>query len=201
MHIVLVSGSHRDKSQSSKVAAFAANALKKLDDTLTTDIIDLAGNPLPLWDGYPKPETEAGKRWAPFSERLKKADALVIVSPEWHGTVPAGLKNFMLHWSAPEVGHKPALIITVSSSGNGTYPVNELRTSGYKNSRILYLPEHVIVRDVNNVLNDTAETTEADGYIRRRLDFALRILTSYADALGPVRASGVTASKDFANGM
>jgi hypothetical protein len=39
------------------------------------------------------------------------------------------------------------LIIAVSGgAGGGAYPVAELRMSSYKNSRICYLPEHLIVR-------------------------------------------------------
>lgn len=30
------------------------------------------------------------------AKELKNSDALVVVSPEWSGTVPPGLKNFFL---------------------------------------------------------------------------------------------------------
>ena len=113
-HIVLISGSHRQNSQSSKIAAYAASNIKRLNAAITTDIIDLAGNPLPLWDGEAgKADSATGKVWQPLAARLQKADGLVVISPEWSGMVPAGLKNLFLHASAKEVGHKPAMIITV----------------------------------------------------------------------------------------
>lgn len=202
MHIVIISGSSRPQSQSLKVSNHVAGAIKALDSSYSTDIIDLTGNPLPLWEENPeKRYTPVQTVWAGYSDRLKKADALVVVSPEWHGMVPAGLKNFFLHWSAAEVGHKPALIVAVSASRGGAYPVNEIRTSGYKNSRVLYLPEHILCQDVTNILNGPTESSDADGYIRKRITYALRMLASYADALAPVRASGVTSTKDYANGM
>jgi NAD(P)H-dependent FMN reductase len=202
MHIVIISGSHRLKSQSSKVARYVAAQLATIDASVTTAIIDLAGNPLPLWDGlHGKPESASGKAWVPMAETLKKAEALVVVSPEWNGMVPAGLKNLFLFASAAELGHKPALIVTVSASRGGAYPVAELRESSYKNSRILYIPEHVIVQNAVNVLNEGEATSTDDAYIRRRMDYALRMLLPYGEALKIVRATGLTNSSEFTNGM
>ncbi len=49
------------------------------------------------------------------------------------------------------------LIVAVSSGAGGAYPVAELRMSSYKNSRICYIPEQIIIRDVENVLNEAGE--------------------------------------------
>ena len=75
--------------------------------------------------------------------------------------------------------------------------------SSYKNSRICYLPEHLIVRNVESVLNrDEAENNpDADAYFRDRIDWVLRQLQQYALALGQVRASGVTDMSVYRNGM
>ncbi len=43
------------------------------------------------------------KIWEPYAKRLQAADGFVVVSPEWHGMVPAGLKNFFLYCSPKEV--------------------------------------------------------------------------------------------------
>jgi hypothetical protein len=99
------------------------------------------------------------------------------------------------------VGHKPALIVTVSASRGGSYPVNELRTSGYKNNRLLHIPEHVLVHDVGDVLEGDTPAGERDAWLRRRIDFSLRILLEYAKALATVRASGLTEHADFPYGM
>ena len=91
--------------------------------------------------------------WDPVSAELKAADALVVVSPEWGGMATPGVKNFLLNCTADEIGHKPALIVTVSASRGGSYPVAELRMSGYKNNRVAWLPEHVIVQHAGSNLN------------------------------------------------
>lgn len=200
-HIVLIAGSHRQNSQSSKVAKYAATNITRINPSVTTDIVDLAGNPLPLWDGESgKPESNTGRAWQPIAARLQKADGFVVVSPEWSGMVPAGLKNLFLHASAKEMGHKPAMIISVSAGHGGTHPINELRISSYKNTRIVYTPDHVIVQNCGGVLNGDIENDRNDGYLRKRIDFSLRGLLAYTEAFKSIRAAGLE-NAEFPFGM
>lgn len=201
-HITIISGSHRGESQSARVARHVAAELVRLDPAVTTDILELAGNPLPLWDeSHWQAESPLARAWKPWRDRLRKADGFVIVSPEWAGMVPPGLKNLLLFAGPREVGHKPALVVAVSAGRGGSYPVNELRTSGFKNNRLLVIPEHVLVQDVGDMLVGETPAGDRDAWLRRRIEFAGRILLAYADALGPIRASGITAHADFPHGM
>ena len=203
MKISIICGSHRENSQSSKVAKIVQ---KYLDDNICDEtwMLDLAGNPLPLWD---EGVWDGEQKWQdllnPVKQQLASSDAFVIIAPEYHGQVPAGLKNFFLLFSKNELGHKPAQIITVSSADGGSYPVAELRMSSYKNNRICYIPDHIIVRNVEKILNDKAEDNDvsADAYFRERIGWSLNILKEYAIALKQVRDSGVTATEMFNNGM
>jgi multimeric flavodoxin WrbA len=151
-----------------------------------------------IWEGA----QEWKDRLEPLSKELHSSDGFIIIAPEYHGQVPAGLKNFFLMWKH-ELAHKPALIVGVSSADGGSYPVAELRMSSYKNNRICYLPEHLIIRQVESVLNDKmADNNEsADRYFRQRIDWSLAILKEYAIALKQVRDSGVTMTDNFGNGM
>ena len=146
MHISLISGSHRQASQTEKVARVIAQSLLDHQQATSTEVLSLAGNPFPLWD---EGIWEGDAKWQallhPWSEKLAASDGFVILSPEWHGQVPAGLKNFFLLWGGlPALAHKPALIVTVSSADGGAYPVAELRMSSYKNNRICYIPEQIM---------------------------------------------------------
>ena len=202
MHIAIIVGSHRKDSESSRVGAYIARDLARIDPSIAVDTIDLAGNPLPLWDeSVWQGDSRLAALWKPCRDRMRKADGFVIISPEWAGMVPPGLKNLLLFAGAKEVGHKPALIVAVSASRGGSYPVNELRTSGYKNNRLLHIPEHVLVQDVADVLQDDTPASDRDAWLRKRIDFALRILLEYAKALAPIRASGLTEHADFPYGM
>jgi len=201
-HIAIISGSHRAESQSARVARHVAAALARLDPAVTTDILDLAGNPLPLWDeSLWQAGSPLAQAWKPWRDRLRKADGLVIVSPEWAGMVPPGLKNLLLFAGPREVGHKPALVVAVSAGRGGSYPVSELRMSGSKNNRLLVIPEHVLVQDVKDMLVGESPTGDRDAWLRRRIEFAGRILLAYAAALAPLRASGIAEHADFAHGM
>ncbi|HBK73175.1 MAG TPA: NADPH-dependent oxidoreductase, partial [Planctomycetaceae bacterium] len=46
---MIVSGSHRQESQSARVAEYVADDLTRIDSTLVLDSFSLSGNPLPLW--------------------------------------------------------------------------------------------------------------------------------------------------------
>lgn len=204
MKISIISGSHRQASQSEKVARFIQSVLESQKLCDATWLFKLAGNPLPLWDESiweGNPDWQA--RLGPLSDQLASSDGFVVVAPEWHGQVPAGLKNFFLMWSKGELAHKPALIVTVSSADGGAYPVAELRMSSYKNNRICYLPEHVILRNVESILNDDAKDNDerADGYFRERIDWALGILRGYSVALKDMRANTEIFHDKFGNGM
>ncbi len=204
MKIMLISGSHRHNSQSEKVARYVAQSLLDNGQATATEVFSLAGNPLPLWDeGIWNGDANWQALLNPLSEKLAASDGFVIVSPEWHGQVPAGLKNFFLLWGAGELAHKPALIVSVSSSDGGAYPVAELRMSSYKNNHICYIPEQLIVRNVESVLNDdeSKNNPQADRYFRDRIVYAGGILSAYATALRGVRDSGVTHTDVFRFGM
>ena len=203
MKISIISGSHRQNSQSIKVARHIEKTLleSKLSDE--TYLFSLAGNPIPLWDESIWEGDEAWKGILdPISDELESSDGFVIIAPEYHGQVPAALKNFFLMWKQ-QLAHKPALIVGVSSVDGGSYPVAELRMSSYKNNRICYLPEHLILRNVELILNDDQEknNAEADSYFRERIQWCLGILNEYSKALKEVRDSGVTDTDKFTNGM
>jgi hypothetical protein len=117
---------------------------------------------------------------------------------------PAGLKNFFLMWTAGgELAHKPALIVTVSTADGGSFPVAELRMSSYKNSRICYLPEHLIIRYADTVFNEDPAQNKpsAQEYFENRLAYCLTMLREYALAFQQIRASGKTSLATYTSGM
>ncbi len=204
MKISIISGSHRKDSQSEKVAHHIESVLRQEHPQVEPFVYLLAGNPLPLWDQSVWDDDEDWqRRLAPLKQQFSDSDAFVIITPEWHGQVPAGLKNFFLLFNRFELGHKPALIVAVSSATGGAYPVAELRMSSYKNNRLCYIPEQVIIRDVERVLNADPQQNDAkaDDYYRARISWALKILHGYAEALKSMRESTPIHDDRFGNGM
>ncbi|MDE0950061.1 MAG: NAD(P)H-dependent oxidoreductase [Halioglobus sp.] len=205
MKIGIICGSHRSDSQSGKIARHIERELIDKGLCNETWLYDLGGNPLPLWDeSIWEGDAEWQKILTPLSDELKSCDGFVVVSPEWHGMAPAGLKNFFLMWTAGgEVAHKPALIVTVSVADGGSFPIAELRMSSYKNSRICYLPEHLIIRYVDTVFNDdpAENKPEAQEYFESRLAYCLEMLKEYALAFRQIRASGKASLEVYTSGM
>ncbi|MGB2199258.1 MAG: NADPH-dependent FMN reductase [Luminiphilus sp.] len=202
MQIAIIVGSHRKDSQSAKVARFLASQLTSLGDH-SCWICDLGKDPLPLWDediGSDAPQWSGLKA---LTKKIDAADAFIMIAPEWHGMVPAALKNFFLVCGGASFAHKPALPVGVSVGPGGTYPINELRTSSYKNNRLCYLPEHLIVRNCMVVMNkEESENDEGEhSYISERSLYCMKQLIAYADALAQVRASGAADLTPYPNGM
>ncbi len=199
-NIFIVSGSHRENSQSGRMARYMAARIEELG--AQPDILDLAQTPLPFWreDFWDSPRSGWGE-WDQIAQRLQQADALVVISPEWHGMVPSALKNFFLLASARELADKPGLIVAVSSGMGGSYPVSELRISSTKNNRLCYLPDHLIIRDVENVFLDPRNMSETDDYLHQRIRHDLGLLLAYSKALGAVRAANLRDWTSFPNGM
>jgi NAD(P)H-dependent FMN reductase len=204
MNITIVSGSHRKVSQSIKIAKAIKSALKSFKECDEANIFDLANNPLPLWnEDLRKVGNPSNSLLESVSKKLAYSDAFIIISPEWHGMVPAGLKNFFLMWGKGELAHKPALIVTVSSGDGGSYPVAELRMSSYKNNRICFLPEHLIIRNVESVFNDNEidNNSSSQEYFENRLDYCLKQLLTYGKAFKQIRKSDAVSIKKYGSGM
>jgi len=201
MKISIIAGSHRHDSESARVARYVEEVLRT-NGADQIYLLSLSDNPLPLWDeGAWGDDPKWDTLWSPIAAELKNSHGFVIVSPEWSGMVPAGLKNFFLLCGGDLLAHKPGLIVTVSASLGGSYPVVELRSSSYKNTRICYIPDHVIIRNVSRMLKGDRPADEHDASLRQRIEYSLRLLMQYAEALQSVRSSGVIDLKSFPYGM
>lgn len=206
MHVAIISGSHRPGGETHHIGAWFATELQQAGHSSYT--LNLAEANLPLWDegmwgmGETAPMWQA--KWGPISAELQRADAFIILAPEYGGMVPATLKNFFLLVGGKECGHKPALICAITSSGtNGAYPISELRASSYKNCKIAYLPEHLIFRHAGEILKSDVkpEFQSNDAYMQERARWCLQLLAGYATGLNAVRASGIGHHEKFPFGM
>lgn len=202
MNITIISWSHRTAG-SYKTADFVETRLQ--EKGMKTTRINLSEVVLPLrredrWDAESQVSQDILN---PIRKTLAQSDGFVIISPEWSGMVAPGLKNFFLIASKQhEFAHKAALLVWVSAGRWWAYPIAELRMSSYKNTKICYLPDHVIVRDVENVLttHDMWED-QTDNRIKSRIDRSLDMLLEYTQALTQIRKSTKIDLLKHPNGM
>ena len=194
MHITLISSSMETDSQTLKVSQYLEKTLKLKD--CTTDLYNLYDLKLPFFD-----PNEKNQIWEEIKPILAKSDGFIFATPEWNGSASPMLMNFLQYCSFDELAHKPALLVSVSAGRGGANPILQMRQYGYKNNRLLYIPEHLIVRNVETVMNKTAPENEADTFIRNRADYALDILLAYAKSQKTLRQNTDFRFKEFGNGM
>jgi NAD(P)H-dependent FMN reductase len=186
MKITLISGSGRTDSQSIKVTNWLAAELDKLG--AQTSVIDLSTE-----DYMPMLHTDVwgdvmGEPAQKLQSKLQDADGYVIVTPEWAGMPAPALKNMFLY-VGKVMADKPALLVGVSSTMGGQYPTAELRTTSHKNTRVVYIPEQLIVRHAEEVMNspEPAENNKEDAFIQTRARYDLGVLLAYAEAMQPLQ--------------
>ena len=194
---LIINFSLRQNSGSLKISNYIKS---KLTQSSVLSYIDMN---LPMWDeGVWKNEEKWIKLLAPIKKEISLSDAFVFVVPEYSGSASPAFFNFMLFLgSFEEASHKPALIVTNSSSRGGTYPQSQIRGYTSKNSRIVYIPEHIIVRNNADVLNTELNTVNSDDqFIRDRIDYSLMVLAEYSKRLKGL-SSMIQPDPRFKNGM
>jgi azobenzene reductase len=156
MRIALLTGSVRPERQSHKVAYYLKKELEQRK--IQTDLIDVRHNPLPVFgyesgsNGQPDYESTARE----ISERLGRADAIIFVTPEYHGSFSGVLKNTLDYfWS--EFSKKPIGVAAASAGKMGG-----INASSQLQHVILSLgaypaPLKLLVPEIDNALNDLYE--------------------------------------------
>ena len=199
MKISIVTASHRKNSQSKKVSDLLYNNLLNIKSDLDIYSLDLADKSLPLWSLDKKNGKGVwGYTWGSISENLKKSDGFILVVPEYGGMATPSAKNFFLLCGNGELAHKPGLIVSVSSGTGGAYPIAELRMSSYKNTHIMWIPENIIIRNVEE-FNPGDHGDNIPKWLDNRIDYVLKLLIAYTSNMKPLRE--IINRKDFGNGM
>ncbi len=119
--IVVIVGSLRKESFNRKMA----HALKELaPESLSLEIVEIGALQIYNQDMDAQPTAE----WTVFRDRVRKADGVLFVTPEYNRSVPAALKNAIDVGSRPYGksvwDKKPAAIVSVSPSAIGAFGAN-----------------------------------------------------------------------------
>ena len=199
MKISIISASHRINSQSKRISSLLLDNISKIYDNLDTFVLDLADAALPLWTPKKKDGKGVwGETWNSISSNLNNSDGFILVVPEYGGMATPAAKNIFLLCGNGELAHKPGLIVSVSSGNGGAYPISELRSSSYKNTHIMWIPENIIIRNVEE-FNPGAHGKNIPEWLDNRIHYVLKLLLTYASNMKPIRE--IVNRKDFGNGM
>ncbi len=115
-YIPIILGSTRRGRQSGKVARFVLRRIQSAG--VESEILDLAAYKFPIMEERLRFRDDPPPRLREFADKMARADAIVIVTPEYNNGYPGVLKN-ALDYLLPEYRRKPFGIVTVSGGGFG----------------------------------------------------------------------------------
>lgn len=118
MHnIKIISSSIRTGRNSHRVALFFRQYLEQ-NYLAEAEILDLKEYDFPLFSERLKYLNSPPANAVDFAEKVRNADGVIIVTPEYNSSYPAALKN-VIDLLTDEWYHKPVAISTVSSGNFG----------------------------------------------------------------------------------
>ncbi len=129
--IAIISPSVRNGRKSHRVALYFRNILKEMDIN-EYEIIDLLEYSFPLFNERLKYIESPAIEMIGFSDKIKSADGVIIITPEYNGGYPASLKN-AIDLLTDEWRRKPVVFVTVSD-GNfaGTQVITSIQFTLWK---------------------------------------------------------------------
>ncbi len=115
--IVILSSSVRMGRKSNRVASFFLNYIKE-NNIATVDLVDLDVYNFPIFEERLKFLKEPPAGLLEYAAKIKEADGVLVVSPEYNGGYPASIKN-AIDVLIEEWKRKPVAISTVSAGPFG----------------------------------------------------------------------------------
>jgi NAD(P)H-dependent FMN reductase len=116
-YVPIILGSIRINRESIKVAKFVLRYLNEIS-SIDAELLDLRELNLPMMEERLRFRNDAGPNLLEFSNKIGRAESILIVTPEYSGGYPGVLKN-ALDYLRPECKWKPFGIITVSAAMTG----------------------------------------------------------------------------------
>lgn len=129
--IAIISPSVRQGRKSHRVALWFKSYLEG-NNLATTEILDLAEYRFPLFDERLKKQENPLPEAQEFAGKIRSADGVIIIAPEYNGGYPASLKN-VIDLLTDEWRGKPIAISSVSDGPfGGTQVITSLQFSLWK---------------------------------------------------------------------
>ncbi|TRX43145.1 NADPH-dependent FMN reductase [Flavobacterium restrictum] len=117
MHISILSSSIRTGRKSHNIALYFQHFLNE-NRLATVEILDLASYNFPLFESPLKYQPNPSRIALEFKSKIVASDGIIIVTPEYNGSIPASLKN-AIDLLYEEWQGKPIAFSTASSGDFG----------------------------------------------------------------------------------
>src|SRR5438445_12163875 len=170
--LTMIVGTNRPNSNTRKVARHVEEIYRELKAPL--NVLDLAELPPEIFN--PSSYAEKPASFARFAEGVLASTGLIVVTPEYNGSVPGVLKYFIDMLKFPEsFEQRPVCFVGLSGGMWGALrPVEQLQMIfGYRNA-FLYL-ERVFMPNIGDLLDPQGAFTDPD-ILKRLQQQAARFL-------------------------
>ncbi|MGE0632228.1 MAG: NADPH-dependent FMN reductase [Pseudobdellovibrionaceae bacterium] len=141
----IISGTNRPGSRTKQISLIIQSIYQSLGEKV--EMIDLAEMPL---------HHMTGKEYAnslhqdlnQFVQQVNNSEGLIVVVPEYNGSMPGVLKYFIDHWKYPDTFEgRPICLVGLGGMFGGLRPVEHLQQIfGYRNSYIF--PQRVFIANI-----------------------------------------------------
>jgi chromate reductase, NAD(P)H dehydrogenase (quinone) len=157
--ITLIVGTNRPGSKARVVAAQIEEIYRELQTPLK--MLDLALLPQEIF--HPNSYATKPASFLPFSEGVLQSTGLIIVTPEYNGSMPGVLKYFIDMLKFPEsFERRPVCFVGIAAGMWGALrPVEQLQQIfGYRNAFLF--PERVFIPRINDQLDERGKLKDAE---------------------------------------
>ncbi len=173
-HISILSSSIRAGRNSHRVAIYFKQFIES-NKLASVDMLDLKEYNFPLFDERLKFQTDPSAATLSFAEKIKAADGILIITPEYNGGYPAALKN-VLDLLYDEWHRKPVAISTVSDgSFGGTQVITSLQFTLWK-MKAWTVPAMFPVPKVRELFDEDGNAADKVAMDKRALSFVNELL-------------------------
>ncbi len=182
--MTVISGTNRPASNTRVVAEHVAGLHRDLGYDVR--LLDLGELPAALF--RPAAYAEKPPEFVPFQQAVLEAGGLIVVTPEYNGSLPGVLKYFIDMLPFPEsFAGRPVCFVGLSAGRWGALrAVEHLQLIfAYRNAHIY--PERVFVPSVGDVISEERKLQEPE--IAGRLQQQAEGFTSFVRALAASRAN------------
>ena len=173
-HIAIISSSIRTGRKSHRVALYFKNYLET-NNLASVEILDLNEYQFPLFEERLRYQEHPSPAMIGFAGKVKAADGIIIVTPEYNGGYPASLKN-AIDLLYNEWYRKPVAISTASDGiFGGSQVITSLQFSLWK-IRAWTVPAMFPVIKVQETFDENGHPTDKQETDKRASVFINELL-------------------------
>ena len=176
MKILVLAGSNRKAGSSHMLAKAIARRIREKGHEVS--LFDLHAKPLPMFD--PDEDYSAYPAVEELVNGVYLAHGIVLVSPEYHGTISGALKNALDYLIYEHVDGKPVLSAACSGGVAAYGALNQLQAI-VRNLHGINSPEWISVGSIERETDPAGEFTEPR--VRARISQAADHLLRLAEQL------------------